>query len=295
MFFAFLRKIKKAKKGVIMKIQSITLALLSAIALSACSSISTEIGTDEMADNSFPVESEVAEEGNLLYYTPSEKSCLFPKKRPEYSGNDILIEGKHTSTRSMGITKDYLSDILMFNARVYSQVCDGRISSEGSSAPFRFDTHVGWFSSYSKEFLLKSSECSLGTLNFIDKYSTQTIQTPYKAATVMPNGGGTFEIYATKQLWYIIKRGKNATDEQFAKVNKQPGMDMKLAFREKRQVFQVTDESGTVLADFTMNSYRIFQNGMEKRESVRSSISLFCAWVWVCDEILEKIEKEGDL
>ena len=78
-------------------------------------------------------------------------------------------------------------------------------------------------------------------------------------------------------------------------MNKQPGMDMKLAFREKRQVFQVTDESGTVLADFTMNSYRIFQNGMEKRESVRSSISLFCAWVWVCDEILEKIEKEGDL
>ena len=276
-----------------MKIQSITLALLSALALASCSSISTEIGTNEMADNSFPVEGEAVEEGDVLYYKTPSSSELFPKKKPEIAGNDILIEGKLTKTTGMGITRDFLLDTFMSNARVYSQIWEGRITSEHETTLVKFDTHVGFISDSTKDFILKSAESPLGKLEFIDRYSSQEIQTPYKTATFMPNGGGNLGIYATKQRWWRIERGKNATDEQFEKVNKQPGMNMKSAFREKRQVFQVTDEEGAVLADFTKNSYRIFPKGEERRDEARSALSLFLAWIWVCDETLEQ-DNQGE-
>lgn len=63
-----------------MKIQSITLALLSALALASCSSISTEIGTNEMADNSFPVEGEAVEEGDVPLLQDAEQLGAVPEE-----------------------------------------------------------------------------------------------------------------------------------------------------------------------------------------------------------------------
>lgn len=135
-----------------------------------------------------------------------------------------------------------------------------------------------------KTYIMEAGSAGELTMQLTDPYGDDFLaRAPYEAASFALPDGRTFRLYAAKESAWSA-HGRDA-DNPAAVEAQYPKTPTRKLYTLEDQLFQITDDAGTVIADLQGSLYTIYDTApADAIDGVQSFIALFYTWQCIIAE-----------